>query len=174
MNHRDPETQSFFRRIEPVATHREKLHLRLVNLCVSVSLWLIAISFTACSIPNLETADCTAARTAVREFYSFHFGNDMKFSQDNLALREKFLTPGFAGRLRGQDVNIDPFTLTSDPPKAFRVGACTVVEPEKHTRFEVLLFWKTDTQSKQVSINADVVNSDGRWMIDGVSVDKRQ
>lgn len=170
MNHRDTKARSLTKKASTFALFQEAFPATLKILCVSVPLWLIAAS---CSIPNLESPDCTAARNVVREFYSFHFGSDMTFSRENLGLREKFLTPEFEERLRGQDTNIDPFTLTDDPPKAFRVGACTVVEPEKRTRFEVLLFWKTDTQSKQVSINADAVNTGGRWLIDGVDIDKR-
>lgn len=136
---------------------------------ILICLLLIAYFVQACSIPNLETPDCTAARNVVREFYSFHFGNDMKFSQENLILREKFLTPEFAGRLRNENPSTDPFTLTADTPKAFRVGACTASEPEKRAAFEVLLFWKTDTYSEQRSLKVDAVNAGDKWRIDKVS-----
>ena len=34
------------------------------------------------SIPNLEQPECTDSRFVVKEFYSYHFGNEMKFSED--------------------------------------------------------------------------------------------
>jgi hypothetical protein len=131
-------------------------------------------SLLSCSLPNLEPVECTEARTQVREFYSFHFGNDMRFSEENLKLREQFLTREFADRLRQRESEADPFTLTSDHPKAFRVGECTILEPGKRVRFDVLNFWKTDTQSIQRSITVETVNEDGKWSIDTVAVAKSE
>src|SRR6185369_10674358 len=47
-------------------------------------LFTFAFWLTACSVPNLEQPECTDSRLTVKEFYSYHFGNDMKFSQENL------------------------------------------------------------------------------------------
>jgi len=108
----------------------------------------------------------------VREFYSFHFGNDMKFSSDNLRSREEFLTPAFVDRLRQHDSAFDPFTLTDDHPKTFRVGECQLVELGKRVSFDVLLFWKTDTESIQRSIKVDALREDGGWLIETVGIVK--
>lgn len=158
MNRRDAETQSSLRTV-------------LSNLCVSASLRLILaliLAASACSIPNLEPPECTESRNAVREFYSFHFGNDMHFSNENLGLRKRFLTPQFFDRLNGTAQTVDPFTNTADLPKAFRVGECRVVEPGKHTDFDVLLFWKDNTRSEQRSVHAEAVKADDKWLIDNV------
>jgi hypothetical protein len=122
----------------------------------------------ACSIPNLEEAECTASRDAVKEFYSFHFGNEMRFSPENLRLRERFLTAQFVASLQNLQTDADVFTTNStDYPKAFRTGGCRVVSPEK-TEVEVLLFWKTDTRSEQKAIRVEVVKQNGRWLIDKI------
>ena len=134
-----------------------------------VCLLLAAYCSLSCSIPNLEPGDCTAARNVMREFYSFHFGNDMKFSIENLEQRKRFLTAGFLDGLRaGERQTLDPFTLTNDVPKAFRIGECRVVEGGKRTEFEVLLFWKDDKRSEQRTIHAEAVNDNGSWLLDGV------
>jgi len=131
---------------------------------------LIAYCFSlSCSVPNLGEPDCETARDSVREFYSFHLANDMTFSTENLETRKQFLAPEFYERLKTGTHQGDPFTQTSDLPKAFRVGECKVEEPGKRVRFELVLFWKDDVRSEQRSITVNAENSDGRWLIRNVT-----
>jgi hypothetical protein len=130
------------------------------------SLLSFAFFFAACgSIPNLEKPECEQARNTVREFYSVHFGNDMKPSEDYLKRREKFLTTDLKN-LIAQNLSDkrDYFTATDDYPKAFRVGSCEVIEPNK-TIFGVLIFWKDDTRSEQREIKVEAVKENDRWLI---------
>ena len=124
----------------------------------------------SCSVPNLEPTNCIQARDIVREFYSFHFGNEMIFSVENLGKRKRFLTPDFYDRLKGSEPRLDPFTLTEDPPKAFRVGECQL--KEDGVRFNVLLFWKTDTSTDQRSITVGARKIDDKWQISSVENDR--
>jgi hypothetical protein len=130
---------------------------------------LLPLLAAACSLPNLEGADCSEARTSLREFYSFHFGGDMVFSADRLAQRERFLTPEFAAGLRnGSPEGVDVFTTgTADLPKAFRVGACRAAGPDE-VEFRVLLFWKDDVRSEQREIGVRMEREDGRWLVSAV------
>ena len=124
--------------------------------------------FISCSIPNLEKPECTEARQTVREFYSFHFGNDMKLSKENLQKRERFLTDELKQNLVVQAENsIDYFTATDDYPKAFRVGDCNVAGENK-TVFQVVLFWKDDSRSEQREIKVETVKQNDKWLIDNV------
>ncbi len=92
----------------------------------------------------------------------------MRFSQENLKKREKYLTPEFYKSLESVQTNDDPFTTNNDDfPKAFRVGGCRVVDPSK-TEVEVLLFWKTDTRSEQKAITAEVVKQGDNWLINRI------
>ena len=60
-------------------------HILLLLFC--------SVFFAAgCSLPNLEKPQCTAARDAVKRFYSLHFGNDMRPSAENLKASEPYLT----------------------------------------------------------------------------------
>ncbi|HVE58117.1 MAG TPA: hypothetical protein VNB22_14895 [Pyrinomonadaceae bacterium] len=121
------------------------------------------------SVPNLEPPECTDSRLVVKEFYSYHFGNEMKFSAENLKKREKFLTPEFFKSLQSLQTENDVFTTnTTDSPKAFRVGGCKVVEPAAKTNLEVLLFWKDDKRTEQKAINVEVVKQGDKWLVNKI------
>lgn len=125
-------------------------------------------SLSCGSIPNLEKPECTESGGVVKEFYSYHLGNEMKFSPENLKLREKFLTPEFAGNLQNLQTENDVFTTNNtDFPKAFRVGKCEVVSPEK-TVFEIVLFWRDDVRSEQKIIKAEAVKQGDKWLINKI------
>lgn len=134
--------------------------LRLILLLVAGTL--------ACSVPNLEQPECDQARDAVREFYSFHFGNDMTLSPENLEKRRSYLSPDFYAELTKTPPAVDPFTRTKDQPKAFRAGECRVIEPGRLVNFELLLFWKTDTRTEQRAIHVNAVSQDGKWLVASV------
>lgn len=132
-------------------------------------LLLSAYCLLACSIPNLEKPECTEARQTVKEFYSFHFGSEMKPSKENLRKREKFLSDELKRALAvpQAETATDYFTRTDDYPKAFRIGECTVTD-ENRTVFQVVLFWKDDTRSEQREVKVEAVKQNGKWLINSV------
>ena len=130
-------------------------------------LWLIAIA--SCSVPSLENPDCRTSRDAVRQFYSFHFGNDMRPSPENLKLREKFLTGELAQKLSASaETAKDYFTGTEKFPKAFRVGTCEAAAPDK-TVFQVLLLWHEEEKNVQREVKAEMVKENDKWLVNKVS-----
>lgn len=143
--------------------------LKIKNWVLIFCILHFAFLIASCgSVPNLEAAECTESRGAVKDLYSFHFGNDMRFSPENLKQREKFLTPEYFKSLQNLQTENDVLTTgNTDFPKAFRVGACRVVEPTK-TNFEVLLFWKNDTRSEQKAINVEVVKQGDKWLVNKI------
>jgi hypothetical protein len=133
---------------------------------------LFAFFLQACSVPNLESPECAAARQSVREFYSYHFGNEMKFTAENLKAREKFLSPELTSNLQKFLTDSDPFTLTSsdDSPKAFRVGGCQTIGADK-AELQVLLFWKEAARSEQREIKVEAVRDGGageKWLVNNI------
>lgn len=124
---------------------------------------------SGCSVPNLEAPECTESRQAVKEFYSFHFGGEMRRTPENLKLREKFLTPEYYRLLTQQRGEGDSFTTGGDAdfPKTFRIGKCEV-ETADRTNVEVVLFWKDDARSEQREIRAAVVKENGKWLIGNI------
>jgi len=130
---------------------------------------MVSFGAAACSIPSLESPACTESKNAVREFYSYHFGNEMKFSTDGLKRREKFLTPEFAKAVAGSKEGTDPFTSgTDDIPKAFRVGECHEISPER-TESSVLIFWRTDDRTEQREIKVEAIDKNDTWLVNKVS-----
>ena len=135
---------------------------------LDLPLLILSFSFAGCSVPNLESPQCTQSRDAVREFYSIHFGNEMKPSEAYLKLRKQYITENFSNVISKQiNQSQDFFTLTDDYGKAFRIGKCKDVEQNK-TDLEVLIFWKTDTRTEQKAIHAEAVNEGGKWLINKI------
>lgn len=130
--------------------------------------FLILLLFGACSVPILEPPECVESRGIVREFYSFHFGNDMHFSRANLDVRRRFLSAAFADSLENVETENDVFTVNSvDLPRAFRVGECVAEGPDR-TRFQVLFFWRDEKRTEQRSIQVTAKRINGAWLIDGI------
>lgn len=94
----------------------------------------------------------------------------MKFSRENLRLREKYLSNELKESLNRIDENSvkeDVFTKNEDLPKAFRVGACKVIAPNK-TELQILLFWKDDVRSEQREIKVEAVKENDKWVINKI------
>ncbi|MDQ3040834.1 MAG: hypothetical protein M3R11_00455 [Acidobacteriota bacterium] len=89
----------------------------------------------------------------------------MKPSKEYLEKREKYLTGDWKFFIsKNLDDPRDYFTLTDDYPKAFRIGDCEVVEPNK-TVFQVVFFWKDDTRSEQRETKVEAIKENGKWLI---------
>lgn len=128
----------------------------------------LILFISACSVPNLDKPQCTASRETVKEFYSYHFGSDMKLSKENLEASGKFLSDELKRNLAAQPVTAtDYFTATDDYPKAFRVGDCEVIDDSK-TIFQIVFFWRTDTRSEQREVKVETIKQNDKWLINKV------
>lgn len=126
-----------------------------------------------CGVPNLESADCTAARAAAKQFYSFHFANDMKATSENLKARQKFLTPRYFEMLSGADLgDKDPFTMTSEFPRTFKIGECRE-DPPASVDLQVQLYWRDDESTVQREVTASIVKQNDTWLLDSVGSKSR-
>ena len=138
------------------------------NFLLAFCILHCALCIGACSVPNLEPPACTEARTAVREFYSFHFGRNMSSSPENLKAREAFLTTELVKALSAStETKKDYFTATDNYPKAFRVGECSSGSDDK-TTLQVLLLWRDDTKNEQKEVHVETVKVGENWLINKV------
>jgi len=157
-----------FRRQKPKvrSRHFKVRRRKFLLFCLLSSVFCLL----SCSIPNLEKPECTEARQTLKEFYSFHFGGDMKFTKENLHLRKKFLSDQLLQKLEARpDDSNDFFTATDNYPKTFRVGVCQVTEPKKKVDAQVLLFWRKDEKNEQKEIKAEVIKENEKWLISDIS-----
>jgi len=104
-----------------------------------------------------------------KQFYSFHFANDMSPSTENLEARQRFLTPRYFAALPSAMVgDHDPFTMsTAKYPRTFKIGECREVSPTD-VDLQVQLYWKDDQETVQQEVVANVVKHGDSWLIDGV------
>ncbi len=145
-----------------------KIKNRLLQLCIVHCAFIIA----GCSIPSLEKPECTQARDAVKQFYSFHFGNDMHPTAENLKMRQRYLTENFYKKLMVDATGLPPtkidyFTFSEEPPKTFKIGKCEAAQPNK-ANVQVQIYWRDDTKTVQKEVNVEAVNQKDVWLIDDV------
>ena len=123
---------------------------------------------SGCSVPNLATPECSAARDVVKRFYSFHFANEVQPSAEALKERSGYLTERLSDELKQVgDREKDYFTQTADFPKAFRVGACTGGD-DGRAAVQVVLLWRDDSRSEQTEVQVSAVKNGETWSIDSV------
>ena len=138
------------------------------NLVFALCIVHCAFFITTCSIPNLESSECVEARDSARQFYSFHFGNEMRPGADNFKARERYLTPRyFASLAKYPENGTDPFTLTTDYPRTFKLAECKATSPTD-IDLKIQVYWRDDTRTEQQEVQANFVKQDGKWLLDGV------
>lgn len=136
---------------------------------VLVGIVYLASGISGCSIPNLESPQCAAASDGVKQFYSYHFGNDMRPSSENLKGRERFLTPDLYRELSaGSASNVDYFTGSDTPPKTFKVAQCTAEGNDK-ADIHVQIYWREDPKVTQKEVHVEAVKSGDSWLVNKVS-----
>lgn len=145
------------------------MHNLLLMFCIAH----FAFCISGCGIPNLESTECAQARVAVKQFYSFHFGNDMRPSAENFKLRERFLTKRFYSTLAAvTESDVDPFSMTREFPRTFKIGECNA-DSATNVDFQVQLYWRDDERTVQQEIVANAVKENDSWLIDGVGSKKQ-
>lgn len=131
------------------------------------------ILIAGCGIPNLETPECAQARDAAKQFYSFHFGNEMRPSAENLKMRERFLTPRYFEALaKTSDSDVDQFTMSREYPRTFKIGECRTATPT-NVDLQIQIYWRDDQKTVQQEVVANMVKQGDSWLLDGIGSKKR-
>lgn len=125
-----------------------------------------ALCIGACSIPNLEKAQCAEARDSVKQFYSWYLGTDAEAKSRQPEIFRKFVSTGLP--VDPEKWQSDPYLLTNNFPKSFRVAECNTQSSEK-TNFNVILLWHDGSRSEQKNIRVETLRNNGSWLISKVS-----
>ncbi len=141
---------------------------KIPNYFLVFCIFNFAFLIESCSIPSLEKPECTQARDAVKQFYSFHFGNDMHPTTDNLKTRERFLTSELYKTLSRSSSQTDYFTASDEFPKTFKIGKCELPQPDK-ANVQVQIYWRDDTKTTQKEVNVEAIKTGDAWLINKVS-----
>ncbi len=130
---------------------------------------LVLLGPAGCSVPNLESPECTESRDLVRRFYAVHLGIESGTEQEAQERRDKFLSKRLADELAAREPStMDIFTGTTERPKGFRVGECSS-EGENKARLQIVLLWRNEDVNEQREVQVATVRSESGWLIDGVS-----
>jgi hypothetical protein len=125
-------------------------------------LLLIAVCSWGCSIPNMQSQQCSEASDNVKEFYSWYLGTDAE--QRRPEVFKKYVAAGFPTDIPGNDES-DPFYLSAKAPTTFKVGKCQIVD-DSHSDVQVQLYWRySDRNTDQREVYADTVKTGDVWQI---------
>ena len=125
-------------------------------------------------IGSAEAGINNAPASVVKEFFTFHFSNDMGFTQEAVKQRNAWLTPEMIEACRAYFaipqnpdeppyINGDPFTGTQEYPETFTVGPAR--SKKTTARVEISFHWKgAPTRKAAVLLN----KVDGKWLIDDI------
>lgn len=133
---------------------------------VACSLLLIAICSWSCSIPNMQSQQCSEASDSVKEFYSWYLGTDPAQRAKEPEVLKKYISPDFSVDLTDQGVS-EPYFLSAVLPTTFKVGKCEMVDPT-HSNVQVQAYLRQDERTDQWEVYADTVKNGDHWQIERI------
>ena len=144
------------------ASRKKPLTIRttIFTFCLS----LIAYCFIGCSIPKLETPQCSEAGDQVKEFYSWYLGTDAEMRGRQRDVYDRFISPKFQTDVAD---GTDPFFRSTTPPTTFKIGKCESIN-DTQGKIQVQLYWRFENKTDQKEVYADVAKSGDRWLIERV------
>ena len=147
--------------------HREKGGKPKLSLLFFAAISVVTSFFAfGCSIPSLEKPECTQARDTVKQFYSWYLGTDVDVRSRQPEIYEKYISPSFVYDPKKRET--DPYFLTNDFPKTFKIGKCEAPESNKAT-LQVQLYWRDDAKTVQKDLHVEAIKTGDVWLINKIS-----
>ena len=89
-------------------------------------------------------------------------------TNEGFRARQRYLTPRYFEMLSaGEASDLDPFTMTREYPRTFKIGECREVSPTD-VDLQIQLYWKDDEKTVQQETIANMVRQGDEWLLDGV------
>jgi hypothetical protein len=137
----------------------------ITGIATVVGICTLLTSSCGLSIPNLEDQQCSTARDATREFYSWYLGTDADTRAKQKDIHDRYVSPAFSSDAVS---GIDPFLLSDTAPTTFKIGKCEQMD-DSHVNMQVQLYWRHDSKTDQKEVYAEMTKNNGdNWMIDKV------
>jgi len=131
--------------------------------------WVVPVVFavSSCSVPNLESPECSAARDVVRQYYSLAIGADPMSNPTALSKLKALRSTNFTvSPVRG---DADQYHFTSQQPISYRVGECSD-QTDRSVKTKVKVIWRINDQNSDRDDTVTLAKVDSAWLIDRVDV----
>lgn len=148
--------------MESKAAHRSLMAYSLLIIAFCLS--------TACSIPNLESPECSAARDVARQYYSLAIGGEPASRPEVFEKLRSLRAPNFnAIPATVPNDGRDPFYFSRLQPTAYRMGECTKLSEDRVT-LKATVIWRLEGKNSERTDQVTLTNSNGSWLIDRIQV----
>jgi len=128
-----------------------------------------ALCIISCSIPAIESADCSAAREVTKRYYSLAIGGDLADQPDSLRQIKQLQAPGFS--VGGTQISggRDPYNFSLVTPSSSRVDECADLGNGKVTN-DVTVIWRHNDQNYLRKDKVTLARSGDTWLIEHIDV----
>jgi hypothetical protein len=130
---------------------------------------VFALCIAGCSIPAIESADCTAARDVAKRYYSLAIGGDPAHQPDAMTQFKKLLAPDFS--VGGTDISggRDPYNFSLITPSSSRFDECAMQENGKPI-ISVTVIWRQNDQNYLRKDKVTLSKSGDSWLVEHIDV----
>jgi hypothetical protein len=130
-------------------------------------LFPLSLCLGACSIPKLESPDCSAARDVAREYYSLAIGGEPSSHPEVFEKLERMRTSTFSP---GESVDAsDQFYFSRIRPTSYRAGECSL-SPDGRVMVETVVIWRQEGKNSERKDSVNLVKSGDSWLIERIEV----
>lgn len=138
------------------------------SIVVALCIVSCTLSVVACSIPAIESPDCTAARDVAKRYYSLAIGGDVANQPDAMREFKNLLAPDFS--VTGTDMSDgrDPYNFSLITPSSSRFDEC--VEQNSKPTINVTVIWRQNEQNYLRKDKVTLTKSGNTFLVEHIDV----
>jgi hypothetical protein len=128
-----------------------------------------ALCIISCSIPAIESPDCSAAREVTKRYYSLAIGGDLADQPDSLRQIKQLQAPDFS--VGGTQISggRDPYNFSLVTPSSSRVVECADLG-NGEVMNNVTVIWRQNDQNYLRKDKVTLARSGDTWLIEHIDV----
>ena len=128
-----------------------------------------ALCILSCSVPKIESADCSAAREVTKRYYSLAIGGDLAHQPDALAQVKGLQTPKMTVTGTKPGDGRDQYNFSLTPPSSSRVDECADLGPGKAST-DVTVIWRLNDENYLRKDKVTLIKNGDKWLIERIDV----